>query len=186
MRKIILTLLAILLILPATINISGASLVSDKTYRAEQRQEQKQQNKQIKDLFKIHDKFSNSHDIKNLELLYSDDYVNSDGFDKKAYFKSIDTTWETCKDITYATKIKNITINGDYADVEVEETASGTIMEKVLDEVPISGEIHSISQGIYHLIKINNKWYIKGETALTDESSLLYGDARFMNIELQV
>ena len=49
----------------------------------------------------------------------------------------------------------------------------------------MAGEIHSNATGIYHLEKINGKWYISGETALTEESSLLYGDARFMNIELQ-
>jgi hypothetical protein len=185
MRKIILSLLTLCLICPAAMLPADASLVSNRAYRAEQRRENKQQIKQIKALFMVHDKYANLHDLKQLEILYADDYINNDGFNKEAYFKSIETTWETCEDITYTTKIKNITINGDYADVEVEEKASGTIVEKFLNETPIAGEIHSASQGIYHLIKINNKWYIKGETSLTDESSLLYGDARYMNIELQ-
>ena len=51
--------------------------------------------------------------------------------------------------------------------------------------MPVTGEIHSSSTGIYHLIQINGKWFISGETSLSDESSLLYGDARFMNIEIQ-
>lgn len=185
MRKIILTILMLSILVPVTANVSSASLVSDRHYRAEQRQENKQNIRLIKDLFKTHDKFANAHDLKNLETMYADNYINNDGFNKAAYFKSVETTWESCKDITYSTQIKNITINGDYADVEVDETASGTIVDKILDQAPIAGEIHSKSQGIYHLIKINDKWYIKGETSLTDESSLLYGDARFMNIEIQ-
>ena len=185
MKRIIITLLLILFSVPAVSLSSDASLVSDRKYRAEQRQENKQNIKHIKNLFDNHDKYANDHDIDKLGLLYADEYTNNDGFNKKAYFKSIEETWENCKDISYTTKIKTISVNGDYADVEVEETATGTIVEQVLDRVPIAGEIHSQSQGIYHLIKINDKWYIKGETALADESSLLYGDARFMNIELQ-
>ncbi len=185
MRKIIFTLVMALLITPVTVNISDASLVSDRSYRAEQRRENKQNIKQIKDLFKVHEKFANAHDIKMLEVLYADNYKNNDGFDKKTYFKSIETTWESSKDISYTTKIQSVEIDGDNASVNVIETASGTIVDEMIEHVPISGEIHSVSSGIYYLTKINGKWYISGEVSLSDESSLLYGDARFMNIELQ-
>lgn len=185
MKKIITIIAALFLVLSLTGVSCEASLVSNRKYRAEQRQENKQNIKQIKALFEVHDKYSNAHDIDGLGLLYSDNYINSDGFKKDIYFKSIEETWKTCKDISYTTKIIAIDVNGDYANVKVEETASGTIVEKLVVPVPIAGEIHSKSEGIYHLIKINGKWYISGETALSDESSLLYGDARFMNIELQ-
>ena len=185
MRRIIITLLAALLIVPATLTVSDASLISNRTHRAELRKESKQNARLIKDLFKVHDKFANAHDLKMLDVLYSDNYMNNDGFDKKTYFKSIEQTWETCKDISYTTKILSIDVNGDNASVHVEETASGTIIDNLLDRVPIAGEIHSNSKGIYYLTKINGKWYISGESSLSDESSLLYGDARFMNIELQ-
>lgn len=185
MKKIILTLLLSAFILPSTMTVTDASLISNSKYRAEQRREYNQSKKQIKELFKIHNTYANDHDVKKLEQLYADNYINNDGFDKKVYFKSVETTWQTCKDITYTTKIISIDINGDQANVNVEETASGTIVDKVLEQVPIAGEIHSKSEGIYHLVRINGKWYISGETSLKDESSLLYGDARFMSIELQ-
>ena len=185
MKKIITIFMSVVLLMSFSALSSDASLVSNRKYRAEQRQENKQNIKQIKALFDVHDKYSNAHDINGLELLYYDNYVNSDGFKKDAYFKSIEETWKTCKDISYKTKILSIDVNGDYANVKVEEMASGTIVEKLMVPVPIAGEIHSKSEGIYHLVKINGKWYISGETALSDESSLLYGDARFMNIELQ-
>jgi hypothetical protein len=120
-----------------------------------------------------------------LEVLYADNYKNNDGFNKETYFKSIETTWESSKDISYTTKIQSIEIDGDNASVNVIETASGTIVDEMIEHVPIAGEIHSKSKGIYYLTKINGKWYISGEVSLSDESSLLYGDARFMNIELQ-
>ena len=185
MKKIVFTLLIALLLAPSGFVTSEASLVSDRSYRLEQKRENKQNIKLIRDLFKVHDKFANAHDIKMLDVLYSDNYINNDGFDKKTYFKSIEKTWETCKDLSYTTKIVAINVDGDNANVQVEESATGTIVDKLLDSIPIAGEIHSSSKGIYYLTKINGKWYISGEVSLSDESSLLYGDARFMNIELQ-
>lgn len=183
MKKIIFALLFISLILPLTNLSADASIISDRAYRAEVRREQKQDIKLIKQLFKNHKEFANKHNSDGLKPLYADNYINNDGFDKKTYFKSIDETWKSCSDLTYDTKILSININGDNASVEVVETASGTITE-IIEAVQVSGEIHSRAEVIYHLIRINGNWYISGETALTDESTLLYGDARFMNIEL--
>lgn len=184
MKRIISTLLLISLLVPAIYTPAEASLISSRSYRAEQRRENKENIKQIKELFKTHNKYANSHDIKNLSPLYADTYINNDGFNKEVYFKSIESTWEACNNLTYTTDIISIEINGDYASVNVEETASGTIVEN-FELMPITGEIHSKSRGIYHLKRINSKWYIAGETSISDESSLLYGDARFMNIEIQ-
>jgi len=185
MKKIILTILLSLILIPAAnVQNAQAALVSNRSYRAEVRKEQKQNIKLIKELFKKHNEYANKHDLENLNKLYADNYINNDGFAKDAYFKSIEATWEACKDITYTTDITSIDINGDHASVYVDETASGTLLE-VFDELQVAGEIHSKSKGIYELININGNWYISSETALADESSLLYGDARFMNIELQ-
>lgn len=184
MKKIAYLLILTALLIPGTQLCAQASLISDRSYRSEQNREYKQAVKDIKNLFNIHNTFANSHNLKGLESLYADNYINNDGFNKKAYFKSIESTWEACKDLTYTTKIQSISINGDFASVQVFETANGTIYDK-LDLMPVTGEIHSNSTGIYHLIQINGKWFISGETSLSDESSLLYGDARFMNIEIQ-
>lgn len=183
MKKFIFTIILISLFLPLTEVKTEASLISDRSYRIEQRREQRQDIKDIKNLFKLHNKYANTHNINALKPLYTDNYINNDGFDKKAYFKSIDSTWKACQDLTYDTKILSIELKGENASVNVEETASGTLYENI-ESVPVAGEIHSKARGIYHLIKINGNWYISGETAISDESSLLYGDARFMNIEL--
>ena len=152
MRKIILLLLTALMIIPAVSSQAEASLISDRSYRAEQKREFKQNVKQIEELFKIHNQYANAHDLKKLRPLYLDSYMNSDGFNKEVYFKSIESTWESCEDLTYTTDIVSVDINGNYARVQVEETATGTIMD-TLDFI--------------------------------ERSSLKYGDARFMNIELQ-
>ncbi|MCM1338328.1 MAG: hypothetical protein NC191_01495 [Muribaculaceae bacterium] len=184
MRKIVLSLL-ISLIVAGVYQPAQASIISDYGYRREQVREHKQDIKLIKELFRQHGIYANKHDSENLARFYDEKYVNNDGFDKQVYFKSIESTWEACEDLSYSTKILEISVNGDYADVEVEETATGTVREK-FDYMQVSGEIHSVSTGIYHMKKVNGSWYIASETAIADESSLLYGDARFMNIDLQV
>jgi hypothetical protein len=183
-RIILISLLLSMFLTPATMPQVQASLVSSKNYRSEQKKEIRQDIKQIKNLMELHNKAANLHDVSMLKVFYADNYVNNDGFNKEIYFKSIEDTWKDCSDLTYSTKIISIDVDGEHGSVNVEETASGTITE-TFDNVPVSGEIHSKSYGIYHLVKLNGSWYISGETALTDESSLLYGDARFMNIEIQ-
>lgn len=184
MRKILLSLFLVLFAFTCTTMPTEASINSTKSYKAEQKQLNKQNIKAIKDLFAKHTEKANAHDLDGLKTFYADNYINSDGFNKEAYFKSIASTWKDCADISYTTKIISIDISGDYASVNVEETATGTVFENI-DGISIAGEIHSKSQGIYHLTNINSKWYISAETAVTDESSLLYGDARFMDIDIQ-
>lgn len=183
MKKILLFLVLALFTTVCTNIDAQASLVSTGKYRAEQNKIYKSELKQIKDLFRVHEEFANKHDLTGLKTLYSDNYINSDGFNKDIYFKSVEDTWEQCKDLTYNSKITSVEINGNNADVSMEETAIGTVFDKV-DRLSITGEIHAKSKSIYHLEKKAGKWFIKGETMLSDESSLLYGDARFMNIEL--
>jgi len=183
MKKTLLFLTLALFTMTCTNLQAQASLVSTGKYRNEQNKINKAESKQIKQLFKVHEQFANKHDVVGLKSLYSDNYINSDGFNFDAYFKSVEETWEQCKDLTYNAKITSVEVNGNNADVSVIESAIGTIYDKV-DRLSITGEIHAKSTSIYHLEKKAGKWYIKGETMLTDESALLYGDARFMNIEL--
>lgn len=183
MKRIVL-LLAISLLMSGAVNVSAqASLVSSGQYRHEQSKIYKKEFKQIKKLFSVHNTFANKHDMQGLKPLYADNYMNNDGFNKEVYFKTVEETWQECKNITYTTKIIDADISGDNAYVTVEESAIGTVFDK-LEDTSVAGEIHAKSTGIYHLKKLNGNWLIAGETMLTDESSLLYGDARFMDIEL--
>ncbi len=183
MNKILLFLILTIFFSFNTNLYVDASLVSSATYRKEQHKIYKSELKQIKNLFQTHNKFANLHDIQSLKPLYADNYMNNDGFNKEVYFKSVEDTWKECNNLTYTTKIISVDIVGENAYVNVEEQALGTVFDK-LDDVSVAGEIHAKSTGIFHLKKLNGKWLISGETMLTDESSLLYGDARFMDIEL--
>jgi len=183
MKKILLFIILALVTMTCSNIQAQASLVSTGSHRSEQNKIYKAEAKQIKQLFKVHEQFANKHDLTGLKTLYSDNYINSDGFNKELYFKSVEETWEQCKDLTYGSKILSLEINGNNASVSMEENAVGTVYDKY-DSLSVTGEIHAKSTSIYHLVKLNGKWLISGETMLSDESALLYGDARYMNIEL--
>ncbi len=160
-----------------------ASFVSDRMYRLEQNKIQKNEIKQIKKMILRHTELANKHDIEALKPFYADFYMNNDGFNKEIYFKNVQETWEECSDLTYKVDIVSIDVKGDYADVTLDEIATGTVFE-TMELGSAAGEIHSKSREISHLKKINGEWVFTGDTSISDESSLLYGDARFLNIEL--
>lgn len=149
-------------------------------------QRMKEYNSTVKDIKSVitrQEKYSNKFQLEELSSLYAGDFVNADGFNKEVYFKLIKDTWKTYPDISYTTKIKNIEFSGNYATVEVDETAVATSKDEVGDLVAI-GELYSTADSIYYLEKIGSKWLISSEKVLKETSSLKYGDARYTNIEL--
>lgn len=127
--------------------------------------------------------YSNKYDIEGLSSLYAPDFVNADGFGKDVYFKLIKDTWSTYPNISYSSRIKNIDYSGNYAQIEVDETAVA-VTQDVTDEGVAVGELYSKADCIYYLEKIGAKWFISSEKVLKETSTLKYGDARYTNIEL--
>lgn len=154
-------------------------------YRAKVSQTKNVENsiKQIKKVFSLQDYYTNTYDFENLYNLYTQDFVNSDGYNKDTYFKLIKETWETYPDITYETKIKNININSNYATVETTEYAYA-IAEEQSDYISAVGELSSVANCIYHMKKDGGKWLITSEDILEERSALKFGDARFIKMEL--
>lgn len=102
---------------------------------------------------------------------------------KDVYFKLIEETWKTYPDITYKTEIKNIEFSDNYATVFTNEVAIATSQEEIGDLTAI-GELYSTSQCVYYLEKQGAKWLINSEKIIEETSTLKYGDARYINIEL--
>ncbi len=157
-----------------------------KTYKAQisQNRELKNTKEQIKEVFELQDKYTNSHNLDKLSELYSDNFTNSDGFGKKVYFELIKSTWETYSDIMYGTIIRDIQIDGDYATVQTFESALATTHEQS-DTLDVFGELRSTANSIYYLQKFGNKWLITAEQILSEKSQLKYGDARFIKMDLK-
>lgn len=140
----------------------------------------------IKDILSViekQDSLANKHDLKGITELYSEDFLNSDGFNKNAYLKLIEETWKTYPDISYITEIRNIEFTDNYATVFVNETAIATSVEQI-GEFETTGELYSTAKSVYHLEKCGNDWLINAERIIEETTTLKYGDARYINIEL--
>lgn len=153
--------------------------------RVEQNRIYKSTIQDIKSVIEKQDIFANKHDYSGLYALYSKDFVNSDGFDKESYFKLIKETWETYPDISYKTEIENIEFTDNYATVFVREVAVSAPKEK-FGEYEAVGELYSVSKTVYYLEKNGSDWLINSERIIEETSSLKYGQARYVNIELNV
>ncbi len=141
--------------------------------------------REIKKVIKEQIVYANEHDLEKLSKTYSDDFVSGDGFDKETYFKLIDETWKAYKDISYTSILKDISIEGDKAYAKSFETSIATLTQ-VEDNIAISGELYSYSNGTYKLKKVDNKWIICGEDIDEEKSTLKYGDTRFIDMDLIV
>ena len=162
---------------------SEAGIIAKQKIKLEQKRLNKSTLKDIKNVIITQDELANKYDYEGLYKLYSDDFVNSDGFDKKAYFNLIKETWEAYPDISYKTEIKNIEFTDNYATVFVKEIAVAAPKEEIGDYSTI-GELYSVSKCVYHLEKHGNKWLINSEKVIEETSIQRYGEARYVDFEL--
>lgn len=183
MKKFVLTLIVCAAFCATYTEPSYAGPVSNFKLRIENNKSEKETLKDIKALFDLQTEYTNKYDIKKLASLYADNYVDNDGYTKKVYFKLIQDTWDTYPDITYKTEIKNIKVNGDYAVVETFETAVATDDEDS-EVIAAHGELNSTATCVYYLKRVNEKWLISAEHVVEEQSTLKYGDARFVKMEL--
>jgi hypothetical protein len=160
---------------------SHAGFVADMKLKSQHEKESKTLYNEVKNVIEKQIVYSNKYNLDGLSGLYSKDFVNCDGFNKEVYFKLVKETWETYPNISYTTKIKNISFSEQYAKVEVYETASATTSGT---DLSAGGELHSTANTVYFLAKDADKWLIISEYLLDEKSVLRYGDARFVKMDL--
>lgn len=134
----------------------------------------------IKSFFNTQVKYANKTNFNKFISTFSDDYVNGDGFDLSMYSKLVKEVWETYDKIEYGVKIKDIAIKDDTAIVKVIETSSANI--------PVSqkfdGVLKSESDTVYYLKKLNDRWKVSRDEVLTENTTMLYGDAKDLDLKL--
>lgn len=182
-KKLSVLLITALLFSIASTLPGQANILTTQKARIEQNRINRATYNDIKKVIDLQSAYTNKYDLKGLASLYANNFVNSDGFNKDVYFKLIEETWKTYPDITYKTEIKNIEFSDNYATVFTNEVAIATSQEEIGDLTAI-GELYSTSQCVYYLEKQGAKWLINSEKIIEETSTLKYGDARYINIEL--
>ena len=182
-NKLLLTLIILGIVVYGSIQPAQARLFEATRTAIEQKRENSATFKAIKNVMLLQNELCNKRDIENVAKLYKHDFINNDGFNKDIYIKLIQDTWKSYPDIAYATEIRSINLTNNFAIVETYEAAVGTTTENVGD-TQIVGELQGFAHSIYHLEKVGQKWLITSENILEEKTSLSYGEARFLDINL--
>lgn len=136
----------------------------------------------IKKLLSSQVEFANKTDFKNFIATYDKNYINGDGFNLDTYSSLIKDIWNTYNKIEYDIKIKHISINDDNAIAELVESSYA--------EIPVSenmdGVLKSEASSVYYLKKVNGYWKVASDSVISETTSMLYGEAKNLDIKLNV
>ncbi len=138
---------------------------------------------QIKSFIKKYNKYSEKNDIEHLKALYTDDYVNNDGFNRDTIFKLMEQAFGTYKNVSYKTEIESIQVNGNYAVVKAHEIATGETvknLKKLNDNGLITSDIHYTD----FLTKVGKEWKISAGEVTYEAVELKYGEAKKVPVEI--
>ncbi len=138
---------------------------------------------QIRDFFKRYNKYSAKNRVDKLKELYTDDYVNNDGFNKKTVFEMMDIASSAYKAVSYTTDIESIEVDGNYAVVRAKEIATGET-EKVFEKVNDTGTINSELRFVDYMKKEGNKWKISATEVIYEKVILAYGEAKSLPVDI--
>ena len=138
--------------------------------------------REIKSLLNSQVRYANRTNFNKFIATYDKDYVNADGFNLETYSNLVKDVWDTYDNIVYGIKIKDISVKDDSATVEVTETSYA--------DIPVSstmdGVLTSESNSIYYLKKNGGDWKVASDKVLSETTSMLYGDAKNLDIKLSL
>lgn len=141
---------------------------------------------QIKSTIKNYNKALSSHDIEKIKTFYTKDYKSTDGFNLDELTKMLEKTYDAYKNIKYKTKITSIDINDSWALIQMKDKTKASVYPTEIKE--IKEEKKGILEGksVYNLYlkKENNTWKIACDDILMEETSLKYGLANKINMDL--
>lgn len=137
---------------------------------------------QIERLLESQVRYANRTNFNKFIATYDKSYVNNDGFNIDVYSTLVKELWKTYDNIKYDIKINKINVIGDCATVDVTETSFADIsLSQAYD-----GELKSNAESIYKLKKIDGKWKVVSDSVLDETTTMLYGQAKNLDIKLTV
>lgn len=138
--------------------------------------------KAVKHVLNSQVKYANKMNFDKFIKTFDSNYVNSDGFNLDVYSSLIKDAWKTFDNMKYFIDIKNIEIKDDCARVEVLETS----FAEINSSKAYKGELKSQAITVYQLKKINGMWKVVSDSVLDETTTMLYGLAKDLEIELVV
>lgn len=139
--------------------------------------------KSVQKFFKTQLRYANRMNYDKYIKTYDPKYSNSDGFNLDVYSKLVRDIWKTYDKIQYDIEIENIALSSDKAIVDVIETSYAELGEV---STKYTGELKSVASTTYCLVKDNKTWKVLSDTVKDETTTMLYGDAKDLKINLTV
>lgn len=140
----------------------------------------KNDTKEIKSLLNSQVRYANRTNFKKFISTYDKEYINADGFNLETYSKLVKEIWETYDKIEYGIKIKDIDVENDTATVALLETSYADLYATK----DMEGVLKSEADSVYYLKKTDGKWKVVSDEVKTETTSMLYGEAKDLDIKL--
>ncbi|MBE7707665.1 MAG: hypothetical protein E7Z88_03040 [Cyanobacteria bacterium SIG27] len=141
---------------------------------------------EIKSLIKQHNKALSNHDIEKIKTFYDENYKSTDGFNLDDMSKMLEQTYKAYKNIKYQTKIISINTDDNWALVQLKDRTTASVYPTEIKEIKKEkmGKLEGTSVYNMYLKKENDFWKIVQDDILIEQTSLKYGIANKMDMDL--
>lgn len=145
----------------------------------------KSQESEIKSLLKQHNKLIQEHKFKDIKVFYDDSYKSADGFNLEDLTTMLEKAHDNYGNIKYRTKINNITAFDNWALAQMSDRSIAKIYpnnnKRLKDKM---GVLEGVSSYVVYLKNTPEGWKIVSDDVLMEETSLKYGIANKINMDL--
>lgn len=132
---------------------------------------------EIEKFFTTFSELQNKHNINALKKLYSDDFANTDGYNKTQLFALMTRTYSGYPDLKTDYIVKNIVTTKYFATAQVTQKVTATTKD-VSKITKDKGTYNATLETIVYLKKYGKDWKIYSEEVLSEVSTLAYGMAK--------
>ena len=137
----------------------------------------------VKRLLQSQVRYANSTNFKKFISTYDASYMNSDGFDYDKYSNLVKDTWNAFSNIKYDIEIKKVVAKDGCATADVIEHSYAKLPSQTKE---LLGELRGESICVYSLKKVNGKWKVISDAILDETTSMMYGEAKNLDVKLTV
>lgn len=140
----------------------------------------------IRSVLNKHNKALKEHNIDKIKTFYASSYKSADGFNLDDLTSMLEKTYSSYKTIKYSTKVNSITTFDNYAIAQVTDKTNAILKPDTKDKKNKDklGFLKGKSVYSIYLKKQDNNWEIFYDDILMEETSLKYGIANDINMNL--
>lgn len=142
--------------------------------------------REIKKVLKKHNRAMAEHNVNLVQSYYDENYKSADGFNLEDMKTMLEKTHQAYTNIKYKTKINNITAYDNWALAQMsDETYAKVYLDKDKKNKEKAGTLEGKSSYLVYFKKDKDNWKIVADEILMEETSLKYGVAKKIDMELE-